>query len=1310
MPLQKQQIAVNFQKGLDTKSDPWQVPLGNFLELENSVFNKQGLLQKRNGFSEIASIADTSVSTLTTYNNELTAIGSSLYAYNQPNQNFVNKGTFYPVKFTSNNLVANTSDLHQIDMATSPKGLTCAVFWQSINPTTNEFRYTVIDTSSQQSLINPSDIIPTSGTVSGVPKVFYLNNNFVVIFPQENGGVQQLQYFSINCTTLAVSATAILANVYTPNPSVPFNSGGFFGLSWDAVVVGNQIHVGYNRGANGFHVSIIRNDLSVSVTLQADAGTTPSSVGAMTDGTYSYFAYYDYVTKLGNIVGINGITGTPVVLWAPQQIFNFVLEALPLIPNITGSVIGNTITVIYEKFDSYAYFPSNYQTVFDNQIYKRTCTTAGVVGAAPTSAFVKGVGLNTKSFVLNDEIYFSTAYSFGNGISGEYSIFTNQPCYFVNDIDGKVVTQFTYRSGAGYNVTGLPNVSLNTFTGTTNLGSNQITNILDTSLLRVGQRILSTNFPVSECYILSIDSSSTVTLSRIATATGATTFTDPTVQFPYLYQAVAQSFAGSSSGNPILFGLRGAKIASLEFYRPEIRNTEAGENLNLASGFLWSYDGVSLTENNFFLHPDSIYVQGEPILEKTCATTSGLATITMATTANLYANQFVTGAGISNGVSYTKTSNTTINSPIITVSDINNLVVGQFVSGAGIYSGTRIIAITSSTSVTLSNPATATAAGITLTFSPGAQIVSVDSPTQITISIPATATSGAVPLTFLGGLNTGTYFYSVTYEDVDTKGNLIVSCPSQEYEFTVLPSATITATTVASSSNNLINISSNDFAKLQIGQNVSGVGISANSYITALNDSNPANLRATINNAPFLVGPGISLTVLAVTQASIYIPTLRLSYRQSVNINIYRRSVASGNVPEQLVPVRSPLKNDPTVNYVSFFDLYSNIDISGNKTLYTLGGVLDNTTTPPCSDLTIFNDRVWLIDSENGQKLWYSKPLVEGEPVNMSELQTVFVAGLLSEQSDIEGLTAVCIMDDKLIIFKENSIYYINGTGPDATGANSQYSDPIFITGTVGCINPSSITYNPLGIIFQSNKGIWILDRNLQTSYFGAPIESFTQNAEVISAKLIPNTNQSRFSLSSGIMLMYDYYFGQWGSFTGIPNISTCVYNNLHTFLDQYGRICQETPNTYLDISNPVLMSFKTSWFAIAGIQGFQRAYFLFLLGKYYSPHKLNVELAYDFNDSFTQSTLITPDNYASVFGNDPFYGSSEFWGGPSPVEKWRIMLERQKCDSVQIKVSEIYDPTFGVTAGAGLTLSGMNFIIGVKKGYGTISQFNTAG
>jgi hypothetical protein len=70
------------------------------------------------------------------------------------------------------------------------------------------------------------------------------------------------------------------------------------------------------------------------------------------------------------------------------------------------------------------------------------------------------------------------------------------------------------------------------------------------------------------------------------------------------------------------------------------------------------------------------------------------------------------------------------------------------------------------------------------------------------------------------------------------------------------------------------------------------------------------------------------------------------------------------------------------------------------------------------------------------------------------------------------------------------------------------------------------------------------------------------------------------------------------GNFTGISSLSSTIYQGLHTFIDEFGRVGQENIGSYLDFSNPVLMSYKTNWFALGGIQGYQRAYFLFLSGR----------------------------------------------------------------------------------------------------------------
>ena len=86
------------------------------------------------------------------------------------------------------------------------------------------------------------------------------------------------------------------------------------------------------------------------------------------------------------------------------------------------------------------------------------------------------------------------------------------------------------------------------------------------------------------------------------------------------------------------------------------------------------------------------------------------------------------------------------------------------------------------------------------------------------------------------------------------------------------------------------------------------------------------------------------------------------------------------------------------------------------------------------------------------------------------------------------------------------------------------------------------------------------------------------KRALVQSAIAIPGTTQVRFTLDSGITLMYDYFYQQWGTFVGVPAISSTLYQNLHTFLNNVGDVYQETPGTYLDGSNPVKMSLQQSW------------------------------------------------------------------------------------------------------------------------------------
>lgn len=436
------------------------------------------------------------------------------------------------------------------------------------------------------------------------------------------------------------------------------------------------------------------------------------------------------------------------------------------------------------------------------------------------------------------------------------------------------------------------------------------------------------------------------------------------------------------------------------------------------------------------------------------------------------------------------------------------------------------------------------------------------------------------------------------------------------------------------------------------------------------------------------------------SRVTLNVPTLRLTYKVAPNpvrIVGYRWS-SNQQTYYQFTSITSPTVNDLTVDSVVIVDTLSDAQILGNTLLYTTGGVVENIAPPAFRHICLYKNRMFGISAED-DTIWYSKPVVQGTPVEFSDLFTIYVAPTTGAQGPTGQIKALGATDDKLVPFKKDATYYITGNGPDLAGANNDFSEPIFITGSVGTDNPSSIVLMPSGLMFQSDKGIWLLGRDLSTSFIGDRVNSF-QDVPVVSSTAIPGTNEVRFVLDTSITLVYDYYYDRWGYFSNIQAISACLYQGAQTYLNVRGEVYQQQAGVYTDGSKPVLMTMKPGWINLAGIQGYERLYFIYLLGTYKTPFKLKVDIAYDYNESPLQSIIVTPDNYTPNWGEEVNWGAGQAWGGPGNSFQCRLFPQLQKCQAFKITITELYDPSLGVAPGEGLTLSNINMVIGTKKGY----------
>ncbi len=400
-------------------------------------------------------------------------------------------------------------------------------------------------------------------------------------------------------------------------------------------------------------------------------------------------------------------------------------------------------------------------------------------------------------------------------------------------------------------------------------------------------------------------------------------------------------------------------------------------------------------------------------------------------------------------------------------------------------------------------------------------------------------------------------------------------------------------------------------------------------------------------------------------------------YRNSqyVRIVIYR-TLAGGSE----FHYEGYIDNDPGVFYVDYWSRASDVSIEDNRLPYadgSAGSELDNTCPPPMTQLCRHQDRILGISEEDPCDVWFTKPKREGIAPEFSIYQKkrlpVPVAGIAS-------------LGDYWIALAEDRIYAVAGGGPDVFGSSGEFLQPRLISSGVGLSNPRCLEETDLGVIFQSERGLELLTPGLQLTPISSPVEDEFIGYPIV--RCLPDAVNSRIYFpgmdNDGKMVVFDYKHDRWTTLSarGVQQRDAVFYKgDLHTIHND-GTIRKAAGYKIDGPSGPgfVSMSLEPPWIRMANLTGFQRIWWITILGEWISSHILRVKMYLDYD---AETVVETRD----------FTCPSKATSYPYNL-RWKPA--RQKCAAIKLVIEDVAVPNLD-TPGRACDLVAVELTCGFK-------------
>ena len=411
----------------------------------------------------------------------------------------------------------------------------------------------------------------------------------------------------------------------------------------------------------------------------------------------------------------------------------------------------------------------------------------------------------------------------------------------------------------------------------------------------------------------------------------------------------------------------------------------------------------------------------------------------------------------------------------------------------------------------------------------------------------------------------------------------------------------------------------------------------------------------------------------APTGVTITVDKIRTTLKRPVFLEIYR---SQANLSSLVKLVRLQIADDGD-DLITYTDTTPDNLIAGRELLYSDVVIGENIQPESATTMQIFSNHIVIAGmTGDRRRVLISKrfdPAIH-RPVEFDGLSSFTLP---------EDIVSLKRLDNRCVIFTEKRIFLFDVL-------NFENADPTEIQTSFGIVPDSknAIVRTTNGLIFKSNKGIYLLGRTLTLSYVGKNVEQFN-NHRCLKA-VISNSRKEIYMLledpsgdiQKNLVLVLNTDFARWSTLQ-LPGVTDIATHQDGLAILKDGKIFATNDGLFnLVESTPFVLSrfeILTKWINVGNIDGFNRLRRCLLLGDINQAQRVSFDVAYDYKD------FDSKDSYDLRLDNK------------SDKKQFLIKLRQQKCSAVRFRVR-------GLSA-CDCSLSGIGIEYGVDPRVGLYKQ-----